>query len=278
MPRADYSRRADHLLSLLQHDEMHYYEVPSDVLILHGTRCLPVHRFLEDGWYFSQPTELEAVRIGYNPIDIAGHSIGEGETLLTLRKILFGSVRDAGLVELDALIRGLGLRMRVACFMGEWLDDEDELIVHLELPEESEVADLIRLIRLHRQWPLSEQSLATELHAEAAYRWLSARPNHLIVEYGGSRKVPPRFLQDHPFWLGQCVVSVSASDTRHVVVYGLRAMNGAVVLTVKPHAGELYRFLQRHMSVGLRAAAVRVLSDGRRKPVSRLVLAPASAD
>lgn len=270
MPYSKYSMQASQLLSLLTLTE----EDP-DALILNGTRNLPVSCFLGSDWYCRQFSDVN-VSISYNPIDIGDYLAKEGDRVLTLRKTPFGSVNDAGLAKLESLVRRrTSFHMKIYCCMSSYAAYVPD--VYLRIPTEFEVDELIRLIRLHGRWPIPFSLLKQELAAESAYRWICRRADCVLMEYAGSRNVPPRFLIEHSFWFGRCVVSISATGTRHVPVCKLLTPNGFLILAVKPHTKQLYQFLHRHITDSLVASVIRVLPEGRRKPVYRLALATAPA-
>lgn len=241
---------------------------PDGRLLLHGVRRLPVAVF--DDLSGRAHAEQEYVRLSYNPVPSAP-TPGTGELVLTLRKRPFAVAADEGLVGLEAAVRAMGSRLLVECS----ITDDEDWPTALYLPSEGDMADLVRLVRLYRRWPLDRDMVSWRIFCFRAFDWAISQHDRLVVEYAGYRRRPPDYLLEHPFCMVRCESRVREPDpgSRHVPVAELLvASTGDLVMAVKPHSTELHGFLVGHRGRLLDMVAVGDRPEGARRPVQRMAL------
>lgn len=206
------------------------------------------------------------VRISYNPTALDGRAIvpSSSRRTLTTRKHVYAEVDAPAVFVLDDLMREAGLIMTVEV---RWEDG----VPFLAVPDDNDLDELIRLLRLHHAWPVPEDVLTNQYRAERLYATLRADAG-VEIEYGDSRHPVPDFLRHRPFWVGAChaTVEVPPRSARHVPVAKL-LHRSATVLTAKP-SRPAYPFLSAHDGQAVDAVSVSILDGERRKPRTRLIL------
>lgn len=250
--------KASRMLGLLQTGQY----VPA---VLTGPVRIPLSTWRDD--VLDEGLGLPAqVRISYNPTVLDGRAIvpSSFRRTLTTRKRVYAEVDAPAVFTLDNLMREAGLAMTVEV---RWEDGAPFLAV----PDDDDLDELIRLLRLHRAWPVPEDVLANQYRAERLYAALRADAG-VEIEYGDSRHSVPDFLRHRPFWVGVCraAVEVPPRSARHVPVARLLHRN-TTVLTAKP-SRPAYPFLSAHDGQAVDAVSVSILDGERRKPRTRLIL------